>query len=128
MQDDAAPGTFSRRGEVRATRLTESRDWTTVTGETLHGAEGDWWVAGADGSVRTVAAAEFPELYEHVADDRYRRLGTVTARQVTVEERVVTLEGEARALPGMWVVTDVRGNSWPVPDDVFRAGYTPNAP
>jgi hypothetical protein len=122
------PGTgprYRRRGEVRATRLTRPTAWRTQTGETLRAAPGDWWVVGEDGSRRTVAGNEFPRLYEHVAGDRYRRVGTVHARRVTSEEIVTTLEGEARALPGMWVITDATGDRWPVPDEVFRDGYEP---
>jgi hypothetical protein len=118
---------FRRRGEVRATRIGEATTWRTETGETMLAAAGDWWVEGDDGSCRTVASGEFARLYEPVRGDRYRRVGTVRARQVAVEETVATLEGPARALPGMWVVTDAGGNTWPVPDDVFRAGYEPAA-
>lgn len=118
-------GRFRRRGVVRAHLLTADRCWTTSAGSTLQGRAGDWWVEGPDGSVRTVSAAEFPQLYEAVGGDRYRRLGEVTAVQVTEASVLATLEGDATAEPGMWIVTDDRGNSWPVPDDEFRRGYEP---
>lgn len=122
----AVPGRFRRRGEVRARLLTADRSWTTSSGSTLWGRAGDWWVEGPDGSGRCVSAAEFPELYEAVGDGRFRRLGEVTAVQTTDRTLVATLEGDAVAEPGMWTVTDDRGNSWPVPDEEFRRGYEPS--
>ncbi|MGB7962030.1 MAG: hypothetical protein WCF12_03590 [Propionicimonas sp.] len=119
------PGRFRRRGEVRAHLLTEDRSWTTGAGSSLRGRAGDWWVEGTDGSVRSVSAAEFPQLYAPMGDERYRRRGEVTAVQVTSGTVVATLEGDAIADPGMWIVTDDRGNSWPVPDNEFRRGYEP---
>lgn len=72
-----------------------------------------------------MTAAEFPKLYEAVGDGRFRRRGEVTAVQTIDRTVVETLEGDAVAEPGMWIVTDERGNSWPVPDDEFRSGYEP---
>lgn len=118
-------GAYRRRGEVRARRLGEPVEWQTASGETLRGNKDDWWVEGPDGAIRTVAEVEFPRLYEQVDGDRYRRVGTVRARRATVEEVIDTLEGRATAEQGMWVVTDDSGNSWPVPDHVFGAGYEP---
>ncbi len=117
------PRRFRRRGEVRARLLPADRQWRTSTGSTLQARAGDWWVEGPDGSVRGVAAAEFPELYEHVDGQRYRRLGLVWATRVSERQAVSTLEGDAIAEPGMWIVTDDRGNSWPVPDEEFHQGY-----
>ena len=118
-----AGAVFGRTGEVRAIRLDQDRSWTTTTGSVMRGHAGDWLVTGTDGVLRTVAAVEFAQLYRLVAGDRYRRVGTVTARQAVAREAVATLEGEAVAEPGDWVVTDPRGNSWPVPDAEFRTSY-----
>lgn len=114
---------FRRRGEVRAHQLAGDRSWTTSAGSVLQGQAGDWWVEGEHGSVRAVSATEFPGLYGLIEGDRYRRLGEVTARAVRTRRIVPTLEGAAIAEPGMWVVTDDDGNSWPVPDEEFRRGY-----
>lgn len=118
-------GRFRRSGVVRARLLTADRSWTTSAGSVLRGRAGDWWVEGPDGSARSVTAAEFPQLYEAVGGDRFRRRGEVDAVQTTDRTVVETLEGDAVAGPGMWLVTDERGNSWPVPDDEFRRGYEP---
>ena len=48
----------------------------------------------------------------------------VEARRVLEPTYVDTLEGLACASPGSWVVTNTKGNSWPVADDVFTATYT----
>lgn len=124
----ASAALFRRVGEVRAVRLDQDHVWTTSTGSLMRGHAGDWLVTGPDGVERTVAGVEFPQLYELVEGDRYRRLGTVTARRASARETVATLEGDAVADPGDWVVTDSRGHSWPVPDAEFRASYEPTDP
>lgn len=89
----------------------------------MHGSAGDWLVESAVAERRTVAAEEFPRLYEWVTVDTFRAIGEVSGRQAGHAELVVTLEGPAMADRGDWVVTDDRGNSWPVPDPVFRMTY-----
>lgn len=117
---------FRRLGQVRAERLTRPLEWTTAHGDMLHGEVGDWIVTALDGSnERTVKPAAFEKTYEPVGDGIYRRTGVVRAYQVDASTAVATLEGEARAEVGDWIVTDDQGNSWPVPDDVFRQGYEP---
>lgn len=116
---------FQRKGEVQARQLSEPVDWTTERGDVLHGELGDWWVTSPDGAVRTVAAADFAETYAHIEGDRYQRFGVFQARRAVEVEVIPTPEGTATAHPGDWVVTDPNGNSWPVPDPVFRAGYQP---
>lgn len=114
---------YRRTGVVSARRLTEARAWTTDSGDLLQAAAGDWWVVGRDGRGRGVAADAFAGTYAQVRGDTYRRTGTVTARQTMEREVVQTLEGAATAEPGMWIVTDEAGRSWPVPDEEFRRGY-----
>lgn len=80
-------------------------------------------MTGPDGSTRTVTPAEFAHWYQLIAGERYRWLGSVRARRAVAVKVIVTLEGAATARPGDWVVTGPNGNSWPVPDEVFRAGY-----
>lgn len=116
---------FQRKGEVKATRLTEQLRWRTERGDELHGETGDWLVTGPGGVRRTVSGEEFAHSYELIEGDRYARVGVFRARQVAEHESVQTLEGAATAEPGDWVVTGPNGNSWPVPDQVFRAGYEP---
>jgi hypothetical protein len=38
---------------------------------------------------------------------------------------IQTLEGEMRADPGDWIVCGVKGEFYPVRDDIFRATYEP---
>ena len=114
---------FRRVGEVTAHRLDAPVEWTTSSSDNMRGEAGDWWVEGPEGVFRTVTDREFAATYEPLGDGRYRRFGVMTARQVDAEELVETLEGPTRALPGMWIVTGPNGNSWPVPDEVFRQGY-----
>lgn len=119
------PGEFRRVGEVTARRLEEDLAWVTKHGDELQGHAGDWVVESPDGGQRTVKDQEFRTLYEPLSDGRWRRTGTVMARQVSTQVSVSTLEGVARAEPGDWIVTSPDGNSWPVPDEVFQRSYEP---
>lgn len=116
MSEGKGARRFRRAGMVTARQLPEPRDWVTKAGDTLHGKAGDWLVEGPDGAERTVADEKFRASYEEIAPGQYRRVGVVTARQVSAGESVATLEGSATARPGDWVVTDAGGDSWPVPD------------
>lgn len=89
----------------------------------MRGEVGDWVVESATVGRHTVAAAEFPRLYEWVGGDTFLAIGEVDARQTMEEEHIATLEGSVRTAPGDWVITDDRGNSWPLPDSVFREAY-----
>ena len=114
---------YRRVGIVHANQLTEPLEWTTSQGARLRGEVGDWLVLSAPAGQRTVAAEVFSQLYEWVVADTFRAIGEVDARQAENTEDVATLEGPVRAAAGDWVVTDLCGNSWPVPDSVFRATY-----
>jgi hypothetical protein len=114
---------YARTGEVKATMLAGPRAWTTANGSELHAEPGDWLVESTESGIRTVAAGEFPLLYERVGGSRYRRRGTVSARRAPVAEDVESIEGTSRAEAGDWVITDVRGNRWPISDGAFRASY-----
>lgn len=116
---------YIRVGRVTATRLTQARDWQTVHGDVLHAEAGDWIVMGDDGAVRTVKDLQFRASYAHVADDVWQRTGEVTAWRTDRELVVRTLEGAATAKPGDWILTSPDGATWPVPDQVFQAGYRP---
>lgn len=119
---------YSRHGTVEAHRLDAARDWVTTEGDVLRSEAGDWWVVSSSGGGRGVSASEFPCLYEQVEGATYRRIGEVGARQVARHEQLKSLEGDLDAAPGTWIVTDDRGNSWVVPDSVFRHDYAPVDP
>lgn len=119
------PGEFRRVGVVTARRLDENLSWFTQHGDLLQGQAGDWVVESPDGGQRTVKDLEFRTLYEWIGGNRWRRTGTVSARQVSTQVSVSTLEGLARAEPGDWIVTAPDGSSWPVPDEVFQRSYEP---
>ncbi|MDQ0725193.1 hypothetical protein [Microbacterium sp. W4I20] len=114
---------YARDGVVSAVQLTEPVSWTSDAGSELKGGAGDWQVTEADGSLRTVAEAEFPLIYASLGDGRFRRSGTVRARRTLEVESVASLEGASLARAGDWVITDDRGNRWPVPHSRFRASY-----
>lgn len=120
---------YERVGFVTAAELTVQRTWTTDQGDELTSQPGDFWVVDAAGAGRGVARDRFADLYEPTGvPGRYRRRGTVTARRVRSRETVPTLEGPAVAEPGMWVLTDDHGDSWPVTDAYLRQHYRREAP
>lgn len=115
--------TYGRVGTVTAVRLDAARDWTTSAGDRLRGEAGDWLITSPDGGLRTAKDEQFRRSYERVDGDTWRRTGTVRAWQTREPLTVATLEGNATADPGDWIVTAPDGSSWPVPDKVFRASY-----
>jgi hypothetical protein len=113
---------FERLGVVRALPLSEDWTWITKRGDKLSASAGDWMIHDEDASW-SVKAELFAETYQHVGGDTYKRIGRVRARQVSREETVRTLEGDATALQGDWIVTGAKGESWPVRDVDFPARY-----
>ncbi|MEV7663519.1 hypothetical protein [Paenarthrobacter sp. NPDC089316] len=121
---------FRRSGRAHAMILDQPRTWKTSDGSTLTAARGDWWVTDTNNpDGRGVAAKEFASLYHPESpnfEGQYERVGEVTARQAQIEDIIVTLEGEALVGVGDWIVTDDRGNSWPVPQSEFSKLYKPS--
>jgi hypothetical protein len=121
-----AEGTFWRTGEVHAEKLPEARSWTTARGDELTAEAGDWWVRSTDPKKpdgRSVKPEAFERSYELIEGDRYRRIGSVHARQVLARELVQTAEGVATAEPHDWVITDANGAQWPVTEEAFGDLY-----
>jgi hypothetical protein len=114
---------YRRRGEVTAEKREHGWTWQTATGEVMSAQPGDWAVTDDSGSDRSVAADVFESMHEQVAENRYRRSGTVLARQATQEEVISTLEGDVVANAGDWIVQGSQGEQWPVPDEQFRSSY-----
>lgn len=127
---DPQSRTYRRKGTVTATQLTQVKRWKTSAGDELSGEPGDWLVIDGSGGERTVKEALFPEGYVRVSGDTYRRVGTVEAYRVAKTETIRTLEGDATARAGDWIVAIGPGNRWPVPNDHFQASYEldPEAP
>lgn len=118
---------FERAGTVTAERRAEPWSWTTETGARMSAEAGDWEVrdtAGGDSwSVRDEIFGASYRPCEDESPDRYRRVGTVLARRATPGERIDTLEGQASAAHGFWIVKGERGEQWPVPADQFSRRY-----
>jgi hypothetical protein len=84
---------------------------------------GDWAVIDDHGDERSVAAGIFESTHRQIGDGRYRRSGTVLARQATQREVIQTLEGTAVANKGDWILQGQQGEQWPVPGEQFRDSY-----
>ncbi len=49
----------------------------------------------------------------------------IHAARVTEQQAIETLEGTMTANPGDWIIAGVKGERYPVKDDIFRATYEP---
>jgi hypothetical protein len=114
---------FLRVGTVRARRLHTKRPWTRMAGGELSGQAGDWRVSDDRGDERTVRDAEFRASHQLLSGEHWRRVGTYRAWQVSHELVLRTLEGQAVAQPGDWVVEGGGGERWPVSNAQFRRTY-----
>ncbi len=114
---------FRRVGEVRAERLMASQTWRHTHGSKLSGSAGDWHVTDDIGHERTIRDQEFWASHEPLAGNRWRRTGTVRAWRVSESVVLRTIEGNAAAQPGDWIVQGRGGERWPVQNEQFARGY-----
>ncbi len=119
----AGAADFRRTGTVRARRLHTRRPWTRRSGDELHGNAGDWRVIDDAGDERTVRDLAFRDSHTPLGGDAWLRTGTFRAWRVSETLVLRTLEGQAVAQPGDWVVEGSRGERWPVTDEQFRRTY-----
>jgi len=121
----AGAAEFERTGIVRAKQLQAPRRWTGRSGEQLCGGPGDWCVIDDGDDERTVRDLEFLASHEPLGGDLWRRTGTFSAWRVSERLVLRTIEGQAVAQAGDWVVEGHWGARWPVTDEQFRRTYKP---
>ncbi len=80
------------------------------------------------GDERTVRDPAFRDSHTLLGGDAWLRTGTFRAWRVSETLVLRTLEGQAVAQPGDWVVEGSRGERWPVTDEQFRRTYTQRRP
>jgi hypothetical protein len=114
---------FERTGIVRARQLQAPRRWTRRSGDRLRGGPGDWSVIDDGDDERTVRDLEFRASHEPLGGGLWRRTGTFSAWRVSERLVLRTMEGQAIAQAGDWVVEGHRGARWPVTDEQFRRTY-----
>jgi hypothetical protein len=119
----SAAAEFGRVGTVRAKRLTSRWWWAGRYGDWFSGDPGDWRVLDGNGDERTVRDKVFRASHERLGPRRWRRIGTYRAWQVSEHLVLRTMEGEATAQPGDWVVEGHYEERWPVPNDQFLRTY-----
>lgn len=123
--DDSAADwhTMNRHGVVWARRRDEPWDWTTASGQTLHGSAGDWEVFDKRGVAHAVTPSAFQSSHRHLDGDRYERTGSVQVRPAKDGELIDTLEGPLVAHTGEWVVRGDIGEEWVITAERLRSGY-----
>jgi hypothetical protein len=89
----------------------------------MHAEAGDWAVIDDAGHERSVSADVFESTHEQVGPHRYRRAGTVLARRTQRREVITTLEGDAVAKKGDWILHGENGENWVVPNEQFQVTY-----
>jgi hypothetical protein len=114
---------YRRCGEVTAEKRPTEWTWSTRAGERMRAEADDWAVIDDAGRERSVAAAVFESTYQQIGPNRYRRVGIVLAKRATSRQIVRTLEGDAVAEEGDWIIQGQSGERWPVPTDQFENSY-----
>jgi hypothetical protein len=114
---------YRRRGEVTAEQRPTEWTWSTRDGQRMRAEADDWAVIDDAGRERSVAADVFESTYEQVGPHRYRRVGIVLAKRAARQQIIPTLEGDAVAEHGDWIVKGQGGETWPVPADEFEKTY-----
>ena len=114
---------FRRAGTVTAERRPKAWTWTSRSGQTMRANAGDWAVQDCDGDTWSVRDAVFRATYEHMAENRWRRVGLVLARPARHGEIIDTPEGPTTAVNGDRVVRGDQGEEWPVPAEQFARRY-----
>jgi RyR domain len=120
--------TASRRGEVTAVLSDSTWSWTNESGETMQGEAGDWRLTNDSGRSWSVAPDIFARTYEHVAGDRWRRIGHVLARPAEAGEVVDSLEGQQTTVEGDWVMRGAQDERWVTTGEHFAASYEVSEP
>lgn len=93
------------------------RDGVTVTAELQRRRDAAGGCYGCDLSI-------FLDTYEDAdGDNTYRKVANVVARRLREDQDVETLEGVERAKAGDWLVTNPKGEQYPVSDETFRKTY-----
>ncbi|BAX94489.1 hypothetical protein [Mycobacterium shigaense] len=113
---------FTRIGTVAAEQRSAPWTWTSDSGHTMRADAGDWAVT-EDGKTWSVRDDIFRDTYEPAGAGVWQRKGRVQARPAYPGETVSTLEGEATAAEGDWIVRGTTGEQWPVPGDEFARRY-----
>jgi hypothetical protein len=114
---------YRRRGEVIAEKRPNEWTWSTAAGECMRAEAGDWAVIDNAGQERSVAADVFESTYEQTGRHRYRRVGIVLAKRASCRQIIPTLEGDAVAEEGDWIIQGQAGERWPVTDEHFENTY-----
>lgn len=109
-------------GDIEAYQLTMPTTWYNHNGSPERAEVGDW-IANDGRAIWTVGQAVFAETYAAAGDGHYRKRFPVQAVRLDSDCVIETLEGDARANVGDWLVMNPSGECWPVQGWIFPERY-----
>lgn len=135
MHADYSAYEFSRSGAVyapktppvHAMKLAEQHEWYTEDNVRMVGSPGDYLI-NDNGKEWVVKEHLFKKTYRDVGGGQYLKTARVYARQADSGLALAVPESVIEARPGDWVVSDMEGNSWVMPDHEFTNQYEYSEP
>lgn len=117
---------FKRSGIVHGERLQSAWRWKTSSGNVMQAEPGDWrlWDSKDPEHRWSITPCELELTYRQVAPGVFERTGSVEARPAHPGEVVATLEGNATARDGDWVIRSGEA-TWVVSPTLFAERYQP---
>lgn len=109
-------------GDIEAFQLTISTTWYNHNGSPQSAAAGDW-LCNDGRAIWTVASEVFAATYTASGKGRFRKTFPVRAVQLDCDCVIETLEGDALAGAGDFLVMNRSGECWPVREKNFVERY-----
>lgn len=107
---------------IEAWRITKATHWYNQNGSPQAADAGDW-LCNDGRAIWSVKATVFADTYEATGSGLYRKRFPVRAVRLDADCIVETLEGEAKARAGDWLVQNRSGECWPVQGWIFEERY-----
>ncbi len=107
---------------IEAWRIKKATHWYNQNGSAQAADAGDW-LCNDGRAIWSVKASVFADTYAATGDGLYRKRFPVRAVCLDADCIVETLEGEAKARAGDWLVQNRSGECWPVQGWIFEERY-----
>lgn len=109
-------------GDIEAYRLTMPTTWYNHNGSP-ESAVVDDWLCNDGRAIWSVSSAVFTETYTALGGGRFEKRFPVHAIRLDTDCVIETLEGDARATAGDWLVMNAGRECWPVQGWIFTERY-----